>query len=123
MPKILVVDDSPTILRIVEISLIELGFEILQAKDGLQALKIVKEQEPDIIILDVMLPIYTGYQVCQLIKKTPKFANTPVIMLTAKTGALDKLKGKMAHADMYLTKPFSKEDLLNAVNKLLRRNK
>lgn len=123
MPKILVVDDSPTVLRIVEISLAELGFEILQAKDGLKALKVIKEEEPDIVVLDVMLPIYTGYQVCQLIKKTPKFENIPVILLTAKTGALDKLKGKMAHADMYLTKPFSKEDLQNAVIKLLRRNK
>jgi twitching motility two-component system response regulator PilG len=123
LPKILVVDDSPTVLRIVEISLAELGFEILQAKDGLKALKVIKEEEPDIVVLDVMLPIYTGYQVCQLIKKTPKFENIPVILLTAKTGALDKLKGKMAHADMYLTKPFSKEDLQNAVIKLLRRNK
>lgn len=122
MPKILVVDDSPTILRIVETSLLDLDFEILQARDGLQALKIVKEQEPDIIILDVMLPIYTGYQVCQLLKKSPKFSNTPIILLTAKTGAIDKLKGKMARADLYLTKPFSKEDLIKSVNNLLRRN-
>lgn len=122
MFKVLVVDDSPTILRVIDLAIKDTGWEIFHAKDGLTALKLTKEVEPDLIVLDVMLPVYNGYQVCKLLKSNPKFSHTPVIMLTAKSSVLDKIKGRLANADMYLTKPFSQAELLDACNKYLRRS-
>lgn len=122
MPKVLIVDDSPTILRVIDLAIKDTGWEIYHAKDGLSALKITKEIEPDLILLDVMLPIYNGYQVCKLLKTNPKFSHTPIIMLTAKSSVLDKIKGRLANADMYLTKPFSQAELLEACDKYLRRS-
>lgn len=122
MFKVLVVDDSPTILRVIDLAIKDTGWEIFHAKDGLTALKLTKEVEPDLIILDVMLPVYNGYQVCKLLKTNPKFANIPIIMLTAKSSVLDKIKGRLANADMYVTKPFSQAELLEACNKYLRRS-
>lgn len=122
MPRVLIVDDSPTILRVIDLAIKDTGWEIYHAKDGLTALKITKEIEPDLILLDVMLPIYNGYQVCKLLKTNPKFSHTPIIMLTAKSSVLDKIKGRLANADMYLTKPFSQAELLEACDKYLRRS-
>lgn len=122
MSKILVVDDSPTILRVIDLAIKETGWETFHAKDGLTALKMTKEFEPDLIILDVMLPVYNGYQVCKLLKSNPRFKHIPIIMLTAKSSVLDKIKGRLANADLYLTKPFSQAELLEACNKYLRRS-
>ncbi|MBP7733336.1 MAG: response regulator [Caldisericia bacterium] len=122
MCKILIVDDSPTILRVIDLAIKDTGWEIYHAKDGLTALKITKEIEPDLILLDVMLPVYNGYQVCKLLKTNPKFSHIPIIMLTAKSSVLDKIKGRLANADMYLTKPFSQAELLEACDKYLRRS-
>ena len=122
MCKILIVDDSPTILRVIDLAIKDTGWEIYHTKDGLTALKITKEIEPDLILLDVMLPVYNGYQVCKLLKTNPKFSHIPIIMLTAKSSVLDKIKGRLANADMYLTKPFSQAELLEACDKYLRRS-
>jgi len=119
-PLVLIVDDSPTIRRVIEMALSGTDWKLITAKDGLEALKKTKEHDPDIIILDVMLPVYNGYQVCSLLKKNPKFKSIPIIMLTAKTGAIDRIRGRFAHADLYLAKPFSKEELLIACNKYLK---
>ncbi len=117
---VLIVDDSPTIRRVIEMALSGTNWRLISAKDGLEALKKTKEHDPDIIILDVMLPVYNGYQVCSLLKKNPKFKSIPIIMLTAKTGAIDRIRGRFARADLYLAKPFSKEELLTACNKYLK---
>lgn len=122
MSKVLIVDDSPTILRVIDLAIKDTGWEIYHAKDGLTALKITKEIEPDLILLDVMLPVYNGYQVCKLLKTNAKFSRIPIIMLTAKSSVLDKIKGRLANADMYLTKPFSQAELLEACDKYLRRS-
>jgi twitching motility two-component system response regulator PilG len=122
MPKILIVDDSPTILRVIDLAIKDTGWEAYHAKDGLSALKLTKELEPDLILLDVMLPVYNGYQVCKLLKTNPKFKSTPIIMLTAKSSVLDRIKGRLANADMYLTKPFSQVELIEACSKFLRRS-
>ena len=122
MPKILIVDDSPTILRVIDLAIKDTGWEAYHAKDGLSALKLTKELEPDLILLDVMLPVYNGYQVCKLLKTNPKFKSTPIIMLTAKSSVLDRIKGRLANADMYLTKPFSQAELIEACSKFLRRS-
>ena len=118
-PLVLVVDDSPTIRRVIDMAFSDTICEVVAAKDGLEALKKTKEYDPDIIILDVMLPLYNGYQVCSLLKKNPKFKHIPIIMLTAKSGTIDRIRGRFAHADMYLAKPFSKEELIEACNKYI----
>ncbi len=118
-PLVLVVDDSPTIRRVIDMAFSDTNCEVVSAKDGLEALKKTKEYDPDIIILDVMLPLYNGYQVCSLLKKNPKFKHIPIIMLTAKSGTIDRIRGRFAHADMYLAKPFSKEELIDAYNKFI----
>ncbi|HOO97783.1 MAG TPA: response regulator [Caldisericia bacterium] len=123
VPVVLIVDDSPTILRVIDLALTETNWKIHKAKDGLEALKLVKQIIPDLIVLDVMLPVYNGYQICSLLKKNPRFKHIPVIMLTAKTSAIDKIRGRFAHADTYLTKPFSKSELLDACKTHLRRLK
>lgn len=123
VPVVLVVDDSPTILKVIDLALADTSWQIYKAKDGLEALKLVKQIKPDLIVLDVMLPVYNGYQICSLLKKNPRFKHIPVIMLTAKTSAIDKIRGRFAHADTYLTKPFSKSELLDACKTHLRRLK
>jgi twitching motility two-component system response regulator PilG len=118
-PVILLVDDSLTIRRVIEMALNDTGWDLIEAKNGMEALKQTMMHDPDLIILDVMLPIYNGYQVCSLLKNNPKFKGIPVVMLTAKTGVIDKIRGRFAHADTYLSKPFSKEELVTACKKHL----
>ena len=115
--KVLVVDDSSTIRRSAEIFLSKSGCEIILATDGFDALAKVVKNQPDIIFIDVVMPRLDGYQACQLIKKSPRFQSTPVIMLSSKNGLFDKARGRMAGSNEYLTKPFTKDELLKAIER------
>jgi twitching motility two-component system response regulator PilG len=113
--KVLVVDDSNTIRRSAEIFLKQGGHEVLLAEDGFDALSKVNDYRPDLIFCDILMPRLDGYQTCAIIKRNVKFADVPVVMLSSKDGVFDKARGRMAGAQDYLTKPFSKEQLLQAV--------
>ncbi|MDH5857999.1 response regulator [Lampropedia aestuarii] len=113
--KVLVVDDSNTIRRSAEIFLKQGGHEVLLAEDGFDALSKVNDYEPDLIFCDILMPKLDGYQTCAIIKRNPKFATTPVIMLSSKDGFFDKARGRMVGSEEYLTKPFTKDQLLKAV--------
>ncbi len=115
--RVLIVDDSPTIRRIVETTLRRAGYEVLAAETGLAALAAVADHLPDLILLDVMLPSMSGYQVCQLIKRNQRARDIPVIMLTGKDGVFDKVRGRLAGAAEYMTKPFTPKALLDVVAK------
>ncbi|WP_142811096.1 response regulator [Tepidiphilus olei] len=114
-PRILVVDDSNTIRRSAEIFLGQAGHTIVLAEDGFSALAKVVDFMPDIIFVDVMMPRLDGYQTCALIKQNPKFRHIPVIMLTSKDGVFDRARGQLVGSDEYLTKPFTKNELLEAI--------
>jgi len=113
--KVLVVDDSNTIRRSAEIFLKQGGHEVLLAEDGFDALAKVNDYQPNLIFCDILMPRLDGYQTCAIIKRNAKFAAVPVVMLSSKDGVFDKARGRMAGAQDYLTKPFSKEQLLQAV--------
>ncbi|WP_342620771.1 response regulator [Rhodoferax sp. GW822-FHT02A01] len=113
--KVLVVDDSNTIRRSAEIFLKQGGHEVLLAEDGFDALSKVNDYQPDLIFCDILMPRLDGYQTCAIIKRNAKFSGVPVVMLSSKDGVFDKARGRMAGAQDYLTKPFSKEQLLQAV--------
>jgi len=113
--KVLVVDDSNTIRRSAEIFLKQGGHEVLLAEDGFDALAKVNDYQPNLIFCDILMPRLDGYQTCAIIKRNAKFSNVPVVMLSSKDGVFDKARGRMAGAQDYLTKPFSKEQLLLAV--------
>lgn len=113
--KVLVIDDSNTIRRSAEIFLKQGGYEVLLAEDGFDALSKVNDHLPDIIFCDILMPRLDGYQTCAIIKRNPRFAATPVIMLSSKDGLFDKARGRMVGSQDYLTKPFTKDQLLQAV--------
>ena len=113
--KVLVVDDSNTIRRSAEIFLKQGGHEVLLAEDGFDALSKVNDFQPSVIFCDILMPRLDGYQTCAIIKRNEKFSGVPVIMLSSKDGVFDKARGRMAGAEDYLTKPFNKEQLLQAV--------
>ena len=113
--KVLVVDDSNTIRRSAEIFLKQGGHEVLLAEDGFDALAKVNDYQPHLIFCDILMPRLDGYQTCAIIKRNAKFSNVPVVMLSSKDGVFDKARGRMAGAQDYLTKPFSKDQLLQAV--------
>jgi twitching motility two-component system response regulator PilG len=113
--KVLVVDDSNTIRRSAEIFLKQGGHQVLLAEDGFDALAKVNDDRPDLIFCDILMPRLDGYQTCAIIKRNAKFTDVPVVMLSSKDGVFDKARGRMAGAQDYLTKPFSKEQLLQAV--------
>ena len=113
--KVMVIDDSNTIRRSAEIFLGQSGCEVLLAEDGFDALAKITDHNPDVIFCDIMMPRLDGYQTCALIKKHPKLRNTPVIMLSSKDGLFDRARGRMVGSDEYLTKPFTKDSLLQAV--------
>lgn len=115
--KVMVVDDSNTIRRSAEIFLKQAGYTVLLVKDGFEALTKVFDVRPDIIFVDIMMPRLDGYQTCQLIKKNEDFSDIPIIMLSSKDGLFDKAKGRMVGSNEYLTKPFTKDGLLAAVQK------
>ena len=113
--KVLVIDDSNTIRRSAEIFLKQGGHQVLLAEDGFDALAKIADTHPSIIFVDIMMPRLDGYQTCALIKNNSAFKSTPVIMLSSKDGLFDKAKGRIVGSDQYLTKPFSKEELLGAI--------
>jgi twitching motility two-component system response regulator PilG len=113
--KILVVDDSNTIRRSAEIFLKQGGYEVLLADDGFDALAKISDYEPDLVFCDILMPRLDGYQTCAIIKRNARFAATPVVMLSSKDGVFDKARGRMVGSQDYLTKPFTKDQLLQAV--------
>lgn len=113
--KVMVVDDSKTIRRSAENLLTKAGCEVVTAGDGFESLAKIAEHEPDIIFIDIMMPRLDGYQACALIKNNSRFKNTPVIMLTSKDSIFDRARGRLVGSEQYLTKPFSREDLLGAI--------
>ncbi len=114
--KVMVIDDSNTIRRSAEIFLAQAGYQVLLAEDGFDALAKIADHHPDLFFVDLLMPRLDGYQTCALIKKNPKFAATPVIMLSSKDGLFDRARGRMVGSDEYLTKPFTKDSLLKAVS-------
>ena len=114
--KVMVIDDSNTIRRSAEIFLKAAGCEVILAEDGFDALAKIAEQHPQVIFVDIMMPRLDGYQTCALIKRNAKFKSTPVIMLSSKDGLFDRARGRMAGSDQYLTKPFTQDSLIEAVN-------
>jgi twitching motility two-component system response regulator PilG len=113
--KVMVIDDSNTIRRSAEIFLLKAGCEVILAEDGFDALAKIADHQPDVIFVDIMMPRLDGYQTCALIKNHREFKNTPVVMLTSKDSLFDRARGKLVGADQYLTKPFSKKSLTDAV--------
>jgi twitching motility two-component system response regulator PilG len=113
--KVLVIDDSNTIRRSAEIFLKQGGYEVLLAEDGFDALAKVNDHDPDLIFCDILMPRLDGYQTCAIIKRNAKFSDVPVIMLSSKDGLFDKARGRMVGSEAYLTKPFTKDQLLLAV--------
>jgi twitching motility two-component system response regulator PilG len=113
--KVLVIDDSNTIRRSAEIFLKQGGYSVLLAEDGFDALAKVNDHDPELIFCDILMPRLDGYQTCAIIKRNPRFARVPVIMLSSKDGLFDKARGRMVGSQDYLTKPFTKDQLLQAV--------
>ena len=114
--KVLVIDDSNTIRRSAEIFLKHVGYSVLLAEDGFDALSKVNDHDPDLIFCDILMPRLAGYQTCAIIKRNTQFAGVPVIMLSSKDGLFDKARGRMVGSEAYLTKPFTKDQLLQAVD-------
>lgn len=119
MSRILVVDDSPTVLNAISVMLSEGGHEVTTSTDGEDALRIAAEEEPHLVLLDVILPKLTGYQVCRKLKAEPKTEKIPVVMITSKAKDKDRQWGLRQGADDYITKPFKSEELLEIVGRIL----
>lgn len=113
--RVLVIDDSNTIRRSAEIFLKQGGHEVMLAEDGFDALAKVNDVQPDLIFCDILMPRLDGYQTCAIIKRNEKFSSTPIVMLSSKDGVFDKARGRMVGSQDYLTKPFTKDQLLQAV--------
>ena len=113
--KVLVIDDSNTIRRSAEIFLKQGGHEVLLAEDGFDALSKVNDHKPHLIFCDILMPRLDGYQTCAIIKRNATFSTVPVVMLSSKDGVFDKARGRMVGSQDYLTKPFTKDQLLHAV--------
>ncbi|HXE21229.1 MAG TPA: response regulator [Rhodoferax sp.] len=113
--RVLVIDDSNTIRRSAEIFLKQGGHEVVLAEDGFDALAKVNDHQPQLIFCDILMPRLDGYQTCAIIKRNVKFAAVPVVMLSSKDGVFDKARGRMVGSQEYLTKPFTKDQLLQAV--------
>jgi twitching motility two-component system response regulator PilG len=113
--KVLVIDDSNTIRRSAEIFLKQGGHEVVLAEDGFDALAKVNDYQPDLIFCDILMPRLDGYQTCAIIKRNARFAAVPVVMLSSKDGVFDKARGRMVGSQDYLTKPFTKDQLLQTV--------
>ncbi|MBC3831062.1 response regulator [Undibacterium amnicola] len=115
--RIMVIDDSSTIRRSAEIFLGQVGYKVILAEDGFDALAKINDTHPHLIFCDILMPRLDGYQTCALIKKSAKFRDTPVIMLSSKDGLFDRARGAMVGSEEYLTKPFTKDSLLKTVRK------
>ncbi len=115
--RVMVIDDSKTIRRTAETLLKREGAEVVTATDGFEALAKIADQHPQIIFVDIMMPRLDGYQTCALIKNNQVFKHTPVIMLSSKDGLFDKTRGRIVGSEQYLTKPFTREELIEAIRK------
>ncbi len=115
--KVMVIDDSKTIRRTAETLLRKEGCEVVTATDGFEALAKISDTQPQIIFVDIMMPRLDGYQTCALIKNNQMFKSTPVIMLSSKDGLFDKARGRIVGSEQYLTKPFTREELLGAIRR------
>ncbi len=113
--RVLVVDDSATIRRSAETMLANEGCEVITAENGFEALSKITRHHPDMIFVDIMMPRLDGYQTCAIIKNNAEFRETPVVMLTSKDGLFDMARGRVVGSDQYLTKPFTRDELLGAV--------
>jgi twitching motility two-component system response regulator PilG len=113
--RVLVIDDSNTIRRSAEIFLKQGGHDVMLAEDGFDALAKVNDYQPQLIFCDILMPRLDGYQTCAIIKRNSKYSGVPVVMLSSKDGVFDKARGRMVGAQDYLTKPFTKDQLLQAV--------
>jgi len=121
MPKnILIIDDAPNILLSLEFLMTEAGYEVRTARDGAEAIKEISKEKPDLILLDVMMPLKNGYEVCQEVRTNPKWKDIYIIMLTAKGRDIEKEKGMAFGADDYITKPFANKELVDKVNNVLK---
>lgn len=122
MPKVLIADDEPHIRYLLELTIEELeadGVELLTADNGETALEIIRAEKPEIVFLDVMMPKMSGFDVCNAVKNDPDLSDTYIALLTAKGQEFDKQKGQDAGADIYMTKPFSPDDVLNKAREIL----
>ena len=115
--RVMVIDDSNTIRRSAEIFLMQAGCQVILAENGFDALAKIADHQPDLIFVDIMMPRLDGYQTCALIKNNQLFKGTPVIMLSSKDGLFDKARGRIVGSEQYLTKPFTREELLDAIRK------
>lgn len=113
--RVMVIDDSKTIRRTAETLLRREGAEVVTATDGFEALAKIADQRPQIIFVDIMMPRLDGYQTCALIKNNQTFKTVPVIMLSSKDGLFDKARGRIVGSEQYLTKPFTREELLGSI--------
>ena len=120
--KVMVIDDSNTIRRSAEIFLKQAGCEVVLAEDGFDALAKLSDHGPDIVFCDVLMPRLDGYQTCALIKKSPRFNDIPVVMLSSKDGLFDRARGRLVGSEEYFTKPFTKDSLLKCVAEHSRKN-
>lgn len=120
--KVMVIDDSKTIRRTAETLLRKQGCEVVTAVDGFEALAKIAEHKPDIIFVDIMMPRLDGYQTCALIKHNSLYRKTPVIMLSSKDSIFDKARGRIVGSEQYLTKPFTRDDLINAIKQHVKRD-
>lgn len=119
MARILVIDDSATIRRSAVVILRKDGHEVAEANNGFESLATLATFGPDLVFVDIMMPRLDGYQTCALIKQNRRFAATPVVMLSSKDGLFDRARGRLVGADDYVTKPFSRDDLLAPIRRLL----
>jgi twitching motility two-component system response regulator PilG len=117
--KVMVIDDSKTIRRTAETLLKKEGCDVITATDGFEALAKIADHRPEIIFIDIMMPRLDGYQTCALIKHNQHFKRTPVIMLSSKDGLFDRARGRIVGSEQYLTKPFTREELLGAIKRHL----
>ncbi len=118
--KVMVIDDSNTIRKSAEVILKQEGFEVFTASDGFEAMSVITDRRPDIIFVDIMMPRIDGYQTCKLIKNNRFFKNTPVVMLSSKDGLFDRARGRVAGSEQHINKPFSKQELLQAIDRYVK---
>jgi len=117
--RVMVIDDSKTIRRTAETLLKKEGCEVVTATDGFEALAKISDHQPQIIFVDIMMPRLDGYQTCALIKNNQVFKQTPVIMLSSRDGLFDKARGRIVGSEQYLTKPFTRDELLGAIRRFV----
>jgi len=117
--KVMVIDDSKTIRMTAEAILRKEGFDVFTAENGFEAMSVITDNKPDLIFVDIMMPRLDGYQTCKLIKNNSHFKDTPVIMLSSKDGLFDRARGRVAGSEQHVNKPFTKAELLSAINRFM----